>query len=155
MGELVMRSITPSYLQSVLVGMMLCLLTAPYDLAQAASPSATEQNITDLKGTWSGTFFSSQSFSPFTLTVVITPNSKGHLTGDSSLNSECLKSTRFDVTVQGSTVVLAGSDEEGDNLTLRGNLDRSGAMIDAKYSLNASASGRCETDNGSGSLAKR
>ena len=152
MGELVMRSITPSYLQSVLVGMMLCLSIAPYDPAQTASPSA---NIPDLKGTWSGTFFSSQGFSPFTLTVVITPNSRGHLTGDSSLNSECLKSTRFDVTVQRSTVVLAGGDEEGDNLTLRGNLDSSGAMIDAKYILNASATGRCETDNGSGSLAKR
>ena len=149
------KNVMPSYRRFLLVGMILCVSIAPYNLAQTASPSSTGQNITDLKGTWSGTFFSSQGFSPFSLTVVITPNSNGHLTGNSSLNSECLKGARFDVTVQGSTVVLAGSDEEGDNLTLRGNLDSSGAMIAANYIINASATGTCETDNGSVSLAKR
>src|SRR5215471_1925763 len=69
---------------------------------QASSP---------LQGTWSGSFFSRHSSSGFTLTVVITPDSRGHLVGDSTLSSNCLKGTKLQVTAKGSNVVLAGSDE--------------------------------------------
>lgn len=110
----------------------------------------------DVKGTWSGTFFSKQSnVPPFTMTVVINPNLKGHLTGQSSLNSHCLKSAQLEVTVTGSTVVLAGSDAEGNNMTVRGTLDSTGTVLTSTYILNGSATGGCETDDGTGTLGKR
>jgi len=89
------------------------------------------------------------------MTVVINPNSRGHLVGDSSLNSECLKGAKLQVAVNGSKVVLAGSDQEGDSLTLHGTLDSTGSLMQATYILNGSASGRCETDDGTGNLSKR
>ena len=151
-----------SFCLSLMMGTSAWLSSPMYALGQALSASSlnqsnvSQQTLSELKGSWSGTFFSTQaSFPPFSLTVIINPNSKGHLTGSASLNSECLKGTKLDVTVNGSSVVLAGSDEEGDSLTLRGSLDSSGSVIDANYILNGSASGRCETDAGSGILAKR
>lgn len=42
------------------------------------------------------------------MTVVINPNSRGHLIGSSRLNSEFLRGAQLEVTVTGSTVVLAG-----------------------------------------------
>ena len=51
--------------------------------------------------------------------------------------------------------VLAGSDEEGDNITMRGTVDKTGTLLKASYILNGSATGRCETDDGTGNLAKR
>src|SRR5215469_12602177 len=57
--------------------------------------------------------------------------------------------------VNGSKVVLAGSDQEGDSLTLHGTLDSTGSLMQATYILNGSASGRCETDDGTGNLSKR
>ena len=123
---------------------------------QASSPSGSTQPAVDVKGTWSGTFFSKYSnVAPFTMTVVISPNSVGHLIGNSTLNSECLKGAQLEVTVTGSNVVLAGSNEEGDSLTVRGTLDSTDALLKASYIMNGSASGRCETDNGTGNLAKR
>jgi hypothetical protein len=89
------------------------------------------------------------------MTVVINPDSRGHLIGTSSLNSDCLKGVQLEVTVTGSQVVLAGSDEEGDSMTVRGTVDKTGTLLKANYILNGSASGRCETDDGAGSLAKR
>ena len=89
------------------------------------------------------------------MTVVINPDSRGHLIGSSSLNSECLKGAQLEVTVTGSNIVLAGSDEEGDNMTVRGTVDKTGTLLKASYILNGSATGRCETDDGAGSLAKR
>jgi hypothetical protein len=122
-----------------------------------SSPSVTTpQAAVDVRGTWSGTFFSKHSnVPPFTMTVVISPNSSGRLVGNSSLNSECLKGVQMQITVSGSNVVLAGSDEEGDSLTVRGTVDSTGALLKASYIINGSASGRCETDDGAGSLAKR
>ena len=115
-----------------------------------------QQAAADVRGTWSGTFLSKHSnVPPFNLTVVITPNSRGHLVGNSTLNSNCLKGAQLEVTVTGSTVVLAGSDEEGDSITVRGTVDSPGTLLKAKYILNGSASGRCETDDGTGNLAKR
>jgi len=124
---------------------------------QATSAAgATQQPAAEVRGTWSGTFFSKHSnVSPFTMTVVITPDSRGHLIGSSTLNSDCLKDVRLEVTVTGSNVVLAGSDESGDNITVRGTVDKTGTLLKASYILNGSATGRCETDNGTGNLAKR
>jgi hypothetical protein len=122
--------------------------------ASAAGP--TQQAATDVTGTWSGTFFSKHSnVAPFTMTVVINPDSRGHLIGSSALNSDCLKGAQLEITVTGSKVVLAGSDEEGDNITMRGTVDKTGTLLKASYILNGSATGRCETDDGTGNLAKR
>jgi hypothetical protein len=124
---------------------------------QSTSPAGlTQQPAAEVRGTWSGTFFSKHSnVEPFTMTVVINPDSRGHLIGSSTLNSDCLKDVRLEVTVTGLKVVLAGSDEEGDNITMRGTVDKTGTLLKASYILNGSASGRCETDNGTGNLAKR
>ena len=52
-------------------------------------------------------------------------------------------------------MVLAGSDPEGDSMTLRGTVDASGTLLNVRYIVNGSASGKCETDQGSGTLGKR
>ena len=124
---------------------------------QDTSDSGTSRQASSpLQGTWSGSFFSRHSnVSGFTMTVVINANSRGHLMGDSSLNSDCLKGAKLQVTVTGSKVVLAGSDQEGDSLTVHGTLDSSNSLMQATYILNGSTSGRCETDDGAGNLSKR
>ena len=123
---------------------------------QAISGSGSTQPAAEVRGTWSGTFYSKHSnVAPFTMTVVINPDSRGHLIGSSTLSSDCLKDARLEVTVTGSNVVLAGSDEDGDNITVRGTVDKTGALLKASYILNGSATGRCETDDGTGNLAKR
>jgi len=38
---------------------------------------------------------------------------------------------------------------------VRGTVDKTGTLLKASYILNGSATGRCETDNGTGNLAKR
>jgi hypothetical protein len=121
-----------------------------------SAANSTQQPATDVRGTWSGTFFSKHSnVAPFTMTVVINPDSRGHLIGSSTLNSNCLKGVQLEVTVTGLKVVLAGSDEEGDNITVRGTIDKTGTLLKASYILNGSASGRCETDGGTASLARQ
>jgi hypothetical protein len=105
---------------SVTVGVAPLYAANPAGTASASGPS--QQTVPDVRGTWSGTFFSKHSnVPPFTITVVISPNSSGHLVG--SLNSECLTGAPLEVTVAGSTIVLAGSDEEGDSITVRGTVD--------------------------------
>ena len=153
------------FLANILI--LSCILIAtPASLVYAAGPANPVQQLTaaaspqgtpaDISGTWSGTFFSNHPNVPsFSMTVVITPNGKAHFTGDSSLNSHCLKGAKLQITVAGTDVVLAGSDPEGHNLTLRGTLDPTATMLQSSYILNASASGRCETDDGTGSLAKQ
>jgi hypothetical protein len=123
---------------------------------QNKPPSSAEKTATEFTGTWSGTFFSKHgNVAPFTMTVVINPDSHGHLIGTSTLNSDCLKDVRLEVTVKGPQITLAGSDGDGDNITVRGTVDATGTMLKANYILNGSASGRCETDDGKGNLAKR
>jgi len=124
---------------------------------QATSAAgATQQPAAEVRGTWSGTFFSKHSnVAPFTMTVVINRDSGGHLIGTSTLSSDCLKEVRLEVMVTGSKVVLSGSDESGDNITVRGTVDKTGTLLKASYILNGSATGRCETDDGTGNLAKR
>jgi len=136
-----------------------CLYAAPADAQSKQATSAassTQEPAIEIRGTWSGTFFSKHSnVAPFTMTVVINPDSGGHLIGTSTLSSDCLKDVRLEVTVTGSKVVLSGSDESGDNITVRGTVDKTGALLKASYILNGSATGRCETDDGTGNLAKR
>ena len=123
----------------------------------ASSGDDSPQSATvDVKGTWSGTFFSRHSnVSSFTMTVSISPDAKGRLIGTSSLNSDCLKDAQLQVTVTGSKVVLAGSNKEGDTITVRGTVDATGTLLKSTYILNGSATGKCETDDGTGELAKR
>jgi hypothetical protein len=135
-----------------------CLIYASgaYASDQRISMVAGSRSSTTLQGTWSGTFTSnSPGTEPFTITVVINPDSRGRLVGDASLVFECIKSHKLQVTVNGSAVVLAGSDSEGDNITFRGTLDSTGTLLNLNYVLNGSAGRRCETDNGSGTLGKR
>jgi len=121
-----------------------------------SAAGSAQQVATDVRGTWSGTFFSKDSNGrSFTITVVITPNSRGHLVGSSTLDADCVKGAQLEVTVKGSEVVLAGSDKEGDNITVRGTLDNTGTLLKSAYILNGSATGGCETDNGTGTLVKQ
>jgi hypothetical protein len=116
----------------------------------------SQQTTPNLEGTWSGTFISKNAdISPFTITIKINSDSRGRLVGDSSLVSDCLDSHRLEVSVTGSKIVLAGSDAKGDNVTFRGTIDTTGMLMTLDYIINGSASARCETDNGSGSLGKR
>ena len=87
--------------------------------------------------------------------VVINRDGNGRLVGNSTLNSECIKGVSLQVTVTGSQVVLAGSDREGDSLTVRGVVDNTGTIMETGYIMNGSASGRCETDDGTGRLARQ
>jgi hypothetical protein len=141
-------------------GVFFCTLTVLFSLTlgvgllSAGTPS--EKNAVDVRGIWSGTLYSKHSnVVPFTMTVEINPDARGHLIGASSLSSDCLKGAKLQVTVTGSTVVLAGSDEEGDNITVQGTVDASGTLLRSTYILNGSATGKCETDDGTGDLAKR
>jgi len=153
------------YLFSNLFLVLTVATTVPSGLHASSSGDAKDQDTSDsgtapplssaLQGTWSGAFFSKHSTAGFTLTVVIAPDSRGHLVGDSTLSSNCLKGAKLEVTATASNVVLAGSDAEGDSLTIHGTLDSSGSLMQGTYVLNGSASGRCETDNGTGNLAKR
>ena len=118
--------------------------------------TTAQQPPHDLTGTWSGTFISSHSdISPFTITVKINKHSSGHLVGDASLVSDCLDSHRLDVTVNGSNVLLAGSDAKGDTVSFRGTVDATDTLLELNYIINGSPSGRCEIDNGTGTMGKR
>ena len=132
-----------------------CVLSVLLAIALANLPGAA-QTASDVKGTWSGSFQSHyKDMEPFTMTVVITPDANGHLVGTSDLVSECVRGVKLQVTVNGTNVVLAGSDDVGDSITLRGNVDTSGTLLNLRYIVNGSASGKCETDQGSGTLGKR
>ena len=109
----------------------------------------------DLRGTWSGTFISKNSeISPFTITLKINQDSGGHLVGDANLVSDCLKSHRLHVRVSGSNVELAGSDADGDIVAFSGTVDNTGTMLKLNYIVNGRPSGRCEIDDGAGTMAK-
>jgi hypothetical protein len=118
--------------------------------------AAMQQAHRDVNGTWSGSFQSKhRDMSPFTMTIVIAPDSHGELVGTASLASDCFEDSVLHVTVEGSKVVIAGSDSQGDSITFRGSLDSSGTVLKMRYILNSSASARCESDEGEGSIGKR
>jgi hypothetical protein len=142
-------------LSGVTIGTASVCSASPGD--EAIKPSRPTTHATnDFAGTWTGTFFSKhENVAAFTMTVVVAPDSQGRVIGTSTLNSDCLKDVRLEVSVKGSQVTFAGSDEEGNNITVRGTVDATGTMLKVNYILNGSASGRCETDDGIGNLAKR
>ena len=86
-----------------------------------ASPQQNNAAVpaVNLKGTWSGTFLSQhENVDPFTITVVIDQDSKGNLIASTQLSSDCVRVTKLQVTVKGTKVTLAGSDQDGANITL-------------------------------------
>ena len=131
--------------------------TLPFALYLMATLQASAlQGVPDVKGRWSGTFHSNHSgVDPFTITVVIDADLKAHLVARSELTSACMKGAKLTVTITGSEVVLAGSDKDGDSMTLRGTLDNTGTLLKSTYILNGSATGGCETDDGTGTLTKQ
>jgi len=127
----------------------------PIDPTASSSGSTSKARI-DLRGTWSGTFVSKDANAgSFTMTVVVHEDSSGHLIGSSTLNSDCLKDAQLQVKVTGSEIILAGSNEAGDNITVRGKVDKTGTTLKSSYILDGSATGKCETDAGTGTLAKQ
>lgn len=115
-----------------------------------------KQPAVDVTGTWSGTLYPKNSnVTPFSITIVVSRDPHGQLKATSSLSHDCLNGAHLTVTLNGANLVLAGSDDEGDNITVRGTLDSSGTLLKSSYILNGSATGRCETDHGTGDLAKR
>ena len=118
--------------------------------------ASSSQKPAEVVGTWSGTFQSRQPrFSPFTIMTVISQDANGHLTGNFSVSSDCLKDGTFQVTLNGSNIVLAGGDEEADHITFTGQVDGTGTLLNLRYVLNSSASARCESDDGTGNMVKR
>jgi len=110
----------------------------------------------NLLGTWSGTFMSQhENVDPFTITVVIDRDARGNLVGTAELSSNCIKGTKLEVAVNGTDISLAGSDEDGGNITFHGTIDGSGTVLDLRYIVNGSSSGRCESDNGTGNMGRR
>jgi len=148
-----MRASTSSRLFAY-VGLTSLMMISLFGKAQVTS--VQQPVLSNLPGTWSGTFFPKHSnVSPFIITVGISKNARGNLMGTATLNSQCLHQAQMEISVNGSTVVLAGSDEEGDSLTIRGALDPTNSLLQVSYVLNGSASGRCESEIGTGNLGKR
>ena len=137
------------------LGLFLCLF-----LAAAPSLYATPQhNVTtanNLLGTWSGTFMAQhENVDPFTITVVIDRDAKGALVGTAELSSNCIKGTKLQVAINGTDISLAGSDEDGGNITFHGTIDGSGSVLNLRYIVIGSSSGRCESDYGTGNMGRR
>jgi hypothetical protein len=110
----------------------------------------------DFTGTWTGKFASKHpSSGSFSIAVTIDKDARGNLVGSATLNSRCLKDARLNVSISGTAITLAGSDEAGDNITVSGFLDQTGKKLKATYIADGSSSGRCETDAGSGTLQKK
>jgi len=139
------------------IGVLFCgfMIGVPFLQASPQQNNAAVPAI-NLKGTWSGTFLSQhENVDPFTITVVIDQDSKGNLIASTQLSSDCVRVTKLQVTVKGTKVTLAGSDQDGANITLLGTIDSTGAMLDLRYIVNGSSSGRCESDNGTGNMGRR
>ena len=129
----------------------LTVASIPFAVAQAPPPSPSPATIT---GTWQGTF-SSRNYSPVPITLIINQGVDGKLAGALTLISPCLRDADLQLTINGSSLVLAGMDQEGDTITFKGSVDASGTQLTMTFILNGSASGRCETDDGSGTLTKK
>src|SRR6266566_4084260 len=84
----------------VTIGASSVCSASPADERAKRSRSETHAT-TDFAGTWTGTFFSKhENVAAFTMTVVVAPDSQGHLIGTSTLNSDCLRDVRLEVTVK-------------------------------------------------------
>jgi hypothetical protein len=109
---------------------------------------------TPFEGTWQGTF-SSRNYESVPVTLIVTQGVGGKLTGAVNLISRCFRDADLQITINGSSIVLAGSDPEGATITVKGALDGNATQLATTYIVNGSASGKCETDDGSGTLTKR
>ena len=116
--------------------------------------SAQSVGSSALTGTWTGRL-SSRNFESFPVTLIINKTGTGKLRGAVNLISRCLKDATLEITMNGSNVVLAGSDPEGDTVTLNGTIDSAGTVLTLKYIVNGSMSAKCETDEGEGTLDKQ
>ena len=137
---------TSSITRSTVRFLLFCLATLPL-LAQSPDPST-------LTGTWVGRL-SSRNFESFPVTLIVSRTGKGRLRGAVNLISRCLKEATLQLTMDGQNVVFAGSDPDGDTVTLKGTLDSAGTALTLNYIVNGSASARCETDQGEGTLDKQ
>lgn len=129
------------------------LLTALLNCCGGASQSG----MLSVAGRWAGVFQSNDlSLVPFTILATITEDSSGNLTAAASfLKFACMSAANLKGTLSGTTITLAGSDSIGDNVTFKGMSNSQGTQMSLRYVLNASASGKCETDSGSGMLTKQ
>jgi hypothetical protein len=135
--------------------LLLCFLAFNAGAGSAAVQigAAAAGSTSPLVGTWQGRF-SSRNFASFPVTLIINQGVGVKLAGAVNLGSPCLRSANLQVSVSGSDVVLAGSDANGDSITFKGTVDSGGTQLTMTYVLNASASGKCETDDGAGALDK-
>jgi hypothetical protein len=118
--------------------------------------SNTKTSSSDVRGVWTGAFQSrNHEVDPFTVTISIEPDAQGNLVGLLTHDSACLDHVTLEVTITGSKVDLAGSDAGGNNITLHGKLDKTATLLDTRYIMNGSATGKCESDGGTGTLAKQ
>ena len=105
-----------------------------------------------LVGKWSGAV-SSRNFASFIVTIDISAESKAHVVGD---GSPCFTEADLGVTTSGSNAVtIAGRSKAGENITIKGTVDSNGQQLHLTYIVNGSGSGRCETDQGAGTLDKQ
>ena len=125
------------------------------DQSDIAAAATSEQAA--VQGTWSGTFRSSHShIAPFVLTLAINPDMHGHVINKSGITSYCLlKDIDLHVTVNDSKTSLAGTDDVGNTITFVGTIDKAGRLLTLHYVTNGSASGKCESDDGTANLEKR
>jgi hypothetical protein len=125
------------------------------DQSRITAPAASQEAA--VQGTWSGTFRSTHShIAPFTLTLVINPDKHGRVIDTSGLTSYCLlRDVDLHVIVKGSNAVLAGTDEVGNTITFDGTIDKTGTVLTLNYVTNGSATGKCESDDGTAYLEKR
>jgi hypothetical protein len=113
---------------------------------------ASQSTRNALVGKWAGRV-SSRNFASFVVTIEISPDSKAHVVGD---GSPCFTEADLGVTARGSdAVTIAGRSKAGENITFKGTVDSSGKQFDLTYIVNGSSSGRCETDQGAGTLDKQ
>ena len=105
--------------------------------------------------TWSGTFQSMHSgVSPFTITVLISPDENGNLVGTTSSAADCFTDSTLQVSVK-ARASSCGSDPGGQQHHVQRLAGHKCTLLNLNYVLNSSASGRCESDNGSGTLGER
>lgn len=133
--------------QPLLVAFVLAVLLLPRYTLGESKPTRSE-----LVGKWTGKV-SSRNYASFVVTIDIGPDSKAHLVGD---GSPCFSEANLVVTASGSNAVtLAGSSKAGESVTFKGTVDRDGKQLELTYVANGSASARCETDQGAGTLEKQ
>ena len=120
----------------------------------SVSAVALAQGQSRAKGNWSGRF-SSHNFASFPVSIAITEGANGHLHGEANMAHPCMKAGKLIVTIIGNSIVLGGSDADGDTITFNGTIDRAGTLLDLGFVLNGSPSARCETDQGKGSMEKQ